>query len=372
MQAKEMSDQGRRRVDPWLILSTFLLLGLSVLFVFSTTAVQSREFYGDSTAIGTRHLFHILLGLVAFFIFSTFPLDILNKLSGILFVGTLILLLAVVMPGIGHVAGGARRWLVLGPLRLQPGELAKVFLVLYFASYIGRHHQRMSSLLPGALIPFGILGVVTVFLLAQPDFGAAVVILSVVFCQLLTSSRLLHLLGIGMAAAGSFVAFVLTSPYRLKRFQSFLNPLGGDSSGSGYQLKQSLIAVGSGGLTGAGLGAGKQKLYYLPAAHTDFIFAVIAEELGLIGALLVVILFAIIAFRGLVHAKRLVNNPFLSSLCVGYTLLIVLQAMLNIGVVLGVLPTKGLVLPLVAYGGTAMVVNLAMMGVLVRLSKMEE
>ncbi len=356
------------RDDTLLIIATALLLALSVLMVFSTTAVSSGQEAGDSTLMIRRHLLQIGFGIVALIAASRIPVRSLYRASLPLLIFSFVSLVLVRIPGIGHVAGGARRWLVFGPIRVQPAEYVKFIVVLYISAYIGRHHERMLEFVPGALVPLSIVALFAVLLLLQPDFGSTAILLFVVFFQLVTVSRLRHLMLIGAGAVAAMGLLVITSPYRFKRFESFLNPFE-DASHSGYQLVQSLIAVGSGGFWGTGLGAGKQKLFYLPAAHTDFIFAVISEELGLIGAVLVVILFCMIARSGISLAKAYVDDPFRCSLAVGFTLLIVLPAFLNMGVVLGLLPTKGLVLPLVAYGGTAMVMNLAVIGVLLRLCR---
>lgn len=369
MAGGENNDQ--RAVDRLLLLSTLALLALSILMVYSATAVVSQEQFGDATVLLRAHILHIFVGIGGFVFFTVCDPDRLRRLAiPLLFIGYAMLLLLLI-PGVGHLAGGAQRWFALGPLRFQPGELVKLIFVIYFASYISRHNQQMLRFVPGTFVPCLLLMLAAGLLLLQPDFGSTVILLSVVFCQLLLASRLLHLAGVGLAGGCVLALLVFISPYRMQRVLSFLDPFSHPSS-SGYQLIQSLIAVGSGGTTGAGLGAGKQKLFYLPAAHTDFIYAVIAEELGLAGGLAVLGVFLVIAYRGLSIAHRLSEDFFLSSLALGCTLLIVLPALLNMGVVLGLLPTKGMVLPLVAYGGTAMVVDLATMGVLVRLSRMRE
>ncbi len=356
-------------IDRWLVAAVFVLLAISLLMVFSTTAVTAAQSEGSQTALVRRHLLHVLVGLVIFLLFARLnPFSLYRAGAPLLGCGLLLLLL-VLVPQLGHAAGGAQRWFQFGALRVQPGELAKLIVVIYFAAYIDRHHRRMMSFVPGVAIPFAILGLFAALLLAEPDFGSTVVIVLVVLGQLFFVARLSHLAGVGVAAACAFAVLVVSSPYRLKRFLAFLDPFN-DPARSGYQLIQSLIAVGSGGLFGAGLGAGKQKLYYLPAAHTDFIFAVIAEELGMLGALGVLLIFVLILCRGLAISRRLVGSPYLCSLALGCTLLMVVPAMLNFAVVLGLLPTKGLVLPLVAYGGTAMIVHLAAVGMLVRLSRM--
>ncbi len=357
-----------RRIDTWLIVPVVILLALGLLMVFSTTAISHDTSEGHATALLVRHILHMALGLLALICCYSLDPRLLYKISIPLMLFTFILLVAVLVPGIGHDAGGARRWLSIGPLRIQPGEIAKFVFILYLASYIDRHKQQMSGFLHGAVIPFFVVAAAGSLLLLEPDFGSTVILMSVVFFQLLTASRLSHLLGLGICGLVMLGTLAVTSPYRMRRITVFLDPFR-DPSASGYQLIQSLIAVGSGGVAGQGLGAGKQKLFYLPAAHTDFIYAVIAEELGFIGALAVLVLFLIIAYRGVQIAKRLSVEPFLSSLALGVTLIIVLPALLNMGVVIGLFPTKGLVLPLVAYGGTAMIVHLAAFGVLLRLSR---
>ncbi len=360
-----MSEVSARRSPAILLTAAFVLLALSVLMVFSTTAVTGDGGSGSLMML-RKHLIQIVAGLAGFALVLKTPLNFFRKAAPVFLVLSVLSLILVLIPGIGTTAGGAQRWFALGPLRLQPGELAKFSVALYVATYIERQHDKMRGFLSGAVIPLGIAAMFGVLLLAEPDFGSTVIIFTVVLLQLVLVSNLKHLAGLAAIGAFAVAGLVALSPYRFRRFQSFLDPLA-DASSAGYQLVQSLIAVGSGGLFGQGLGSGKQKLYYLPAAHTDFIFAVISEELGLIGAGVVLLLFALIALCGYFAAIRLARDPFRSSLAVGCTTLIVVPALLNIAVVIGLLPTKGLVLPFVSYGGTAMVVNLAVLALLVRL-----
>lgn len=357
--------------DTGLIFAIGALLALGLLMVFSTSAVTSQELHGVSTKYILQHVGHVVLGLIVLAALQFVHPARYERYSRGFFLFCLLLLVVVLVPGVSHVAGGARRWISLGGFRFQPGELIKLAAVLYFAAYVGRHSGRLGRFIPGVIVPFAISGLCAVLLLLEPDFGTAVVVMLVVAGQLLVGgAKLLHLGllgGCGLLGGG---LLVWISPYRMRRFEAFLNPFE-DPSNTGYQLIQSLIAVGSGGVTGVGLGAGTQKLFYLPAAHTDFIFAVIAEELGLLGAGAVLLLFLLIAWRGFMIARRLSGNPFLSTLAVGATFLIVVPAGLNIAVVTGLLPTKGLVLPLVSYGGSAMVMYLAICGLLIRLSQVE-
>ena len=370
-QAGRLFSNSALHTDAWIAAAVVILLGLSALMVYSTTAIISQELYGDSLTYIRKHLLHMVVGLFALYVGYSVNPAFLRKVSPLLLLLATFLLILVLVPGVGKVAGGARRWIAAGPLRLQPGELAKLCVLLYFAGYIGRHRRELRNFISGALVPFFVTAALGLLLLLEPDFGSAAVIMLIVLCQLLVGgSRLSHLFFLGAGAAASLVFLIASSSYRMRRFTAFIDPFEAPD-GSGYQLVQSLIAVGSGGMSGLGLGAGKQKLFYLPAAHTDFIFAVIAEELGLIGAIFVLSLFFVIALRGFHHARRLSADPYLSSLCIGLTLLIVLPAFLNISVVTGLLPTKGLVLPLVGYGGTAMVISLVTIGILLRLTKME-
>ncbi len=359
-----------RHSDRLLVISTLILVALGVLMVYSTTGVSSGQLSGDSTAFLRRHCLHALLGLLLMFGVSAIDPYFLRRASAPLFLFSLGLLALVLIPGVGEEAGGARRWISLGFITFQPSEIAKLALILFLSAYIGHNHQRMMLFVPGTLVPFSIVLAVSGLLILEPDFGTTVFVCLASFLLMFTVARMGHLVGIGVVALWGLFSLILISPYRFRRFEAFLDPLG-DPKNSGYQLVQSLIAVGSGGILGEGLGAGRQKLFYLPEAHTDFIFAVIAEELGLIGASLVALLFVLIAVRGIAIARRLSTDRFLSSLALGATLLIVLPALLNMFVVLGMLPTKGMVLPLISYGGSALLMNLATIGVLIRLSRLE-
>jgi len=361
----------RRKSGALVLACVFCLIALSILMVFSTTSVVSGGGGDPSILMLKKHLFQILLGLSLCWATYRLPLETIYKLTPIALIISLVSLVAVLIPGLGTAAGGAQRWFSVGPLRIQPGELAKVSVIFYMATYIGRQHSKMKQFVKGAVIPLAFVAMFGVLLLSQPDFGSTVIIFTVVLLQLLLVSHIKHLLALGAVGLVGVVSLILVSPYRFRRFQSFLDPLA-DASASGYQLVQSLIAVGSGGLFGQGLGAGKQKLFYLPAAHTDFIYAVIAEELGLLGAGCVLLLFCLIALSGYAAAIRLAGDPLKSSLAVGCTSLIVIPAILNMGVVLGLLPTKGLVLPFVSYGGTAMLTNCIVLGVLMKLLRSDQ
>ena len=350
-----------------LFASVLILCGIGSLMVFSTTALSS-ETGVTVLSFFNRHIVSLLLGFgLAFLAFKINPQTYKRLAIPLVIVSAFSLLLVLVL---GRSAGGAMRWIQFGGLRIQPGEFVKLVTVIAVATYIDRFKDRIGNFLYGVMLPMVVLSVFAVLFLLQPDFGSTAVIFLVAGAQLFLVAGISHFLSLGMVAVvvGGFL--VALSPYRMRRFLAFLDPFS-DPSSSGYQLIQSLIAVGSGGIFGEGMGVGRQKLFYLPAAHTDFIFAVISEEFGLIGALFVLLLFLIIMMRGVKIAFKLSHDLYLSSFAFGLTVLLVLPALLNMGVVLGMLPTKGLVLPFISYGGTAMLVSCIGMGMLLRLS-MEE
>ena len=298
------------------------------------------------------------------FVFSRIPLEKYRQATPYLFVVSLGLLLATYVPGIGDRAGGAQRWLNLGIVRFQPGELVKLSFIIFMAGYLARHEEKLAEFMTGIVKPFMLVGCVCALFLKQPDFGSSAIICLVTLVMIGTSgAKLKHLALMGASFLGPAILLVLFSPYRMKRITSFMQPWA-DPSGSGYQLIQSLIAVGTGKLTGVGLGEGQQKLFFLPAAHTDFIFAVVGEELGMVGCMLLMFVFLCFLARGIFLAGKVANDTFAFSLTLGLTLLVVLPAMLNAGVVTGLLPTKGMVLPLVGYGGSSIISCLIGVGII--------
>jgi cell division protein FtsW len=353
--------------DPWLWISMLCLIAIGLLMVYSTTAILSEQNFGESTRYITKHLGHLGVGLCIFFAMLCVSPDTLNKYAPSLLIISVIILIVVAIPGIGHKAGGARRWLEVASVRVQPGEFVKVFTMIFFAHYISKYKNIMAYFVPGIVTPILILSLVGLLYLSQPDLGSFVVVAVVVSCLLFTVINFKYIVCLSLLGVGFLVTAISISPYRMKRFLAFQDPFKVASEG-GYQLIQSLIAIGSGGFWGTGIGGGRQKLFYLPAAHTDFIYAMIGEEIGLLGALAVLILFSVITFRGLQVARKHIDNIFYFSLAVGCTALIGIPALLNIGVVLGLLPTKGMVLPFISYGGTALIVYMIVMAILLKLS----
>jgi cell division protein FtsW len=354
--------------DPWLVLAVTALVGLSVVMVFNVSYFYGQERFGDSLLFFRKHLLSIGLGTIVAVAASRLSSETYRRAAYPLLLVALVALVLVLVPGIGLARGGARRWLHLGPLSVQPSELAKFAVVLYLARSMVKKGDRLPSFRLGVVPHYLVVGAIAGLVLLEPDFGTAALAAGLLVIMLFVGgvpARLLALPAVGALPALAYV--VWRAPYRWARIIAFLYP-DRDPLGVNFQLKQSFIAFGSGGLWGVGLGESRQKMFYLPEAHTDFLFSVIGEELGLAGALLVLALFAIVGARGFRIAVRH-PDPFASLLAFGVTLSLVLQGVVNAGVVLGCLPTKGLALPFLSYGGSAMIAALGQIGVLLALSR---
>jgi cell division protein FtsW len=354
--------------DRWIMLTVALLVGLSIVMVFNTSYFFAGERFGDPYHVFRKHLASIALGLGVCALASRLRAGAYERLAYPALALVALALVAVLVPGLGLVRGGARRWIGFGAINLQPSELAKMIVVLYLARSIVRKGGRIETFTVGVLPHVIVVGVLAALVVVEPDFGTAALLGVLVLAMLFAGgARWWHLL-VPLLPALPLAAYAIhSSPYRLRRVMVFLDPWQHPRD-AGFQLVQSFIAFGSGGTLGTGLGESKQKMFYLPEAHTDFIFSVIGEELGLIGALLVVALFAALAVRGFRIALRH-PTPFGRLVAFGLTVLLVAQAGVNMAVVLGLLPTKGLALPLVSYGGSAMIGALASVGVLLALSR---
>lgn len=355
--------------DRYLLLATCGLLILGLLMVASTSIVISERQFGQPFHYFVRQFVELLLGLgLATFVFR-FRLAFWQQHSSILLLASFLLLTLVLIHGIGRQVNGSMRWLGFGPFGMQVSEFAKVAVIIYLAGYLVRRDKEVRTQIRGFLKPLAVLGCVAILLLREPDFGAASVIVATCLGMLFLAGvrwwQFAVLLG-GVATA--FATLAITSPYRLQRLTTFLNPWATQYDG-GYQLTQSLIAFGRGGWLGVGLGDSVQKLFYLPEAHTDFLFAVMTEELGLIGGLVVIALFVVVVARALKIGRKtyLEGQPFSAYLAYGIGLDLALQAMINIGVNTGVLPTKGLTLPFMSYGGSSLLMVCVMVALLLRI-----
>jgi len=358
-------------LDMPLVIVTCALLALGIVMVASTSIgiADANRDIGQPFYFIQRQLVYMVLGIGVALSILRVPMGYWERLAPYLLIFSLMLLVFVLLPGIGRQVNGSTRWISLGLFQLQVSEIAKLFVLIYLAGYLVRRGDEVRSTVNGFLKPMAVLAFLGVLLLLEPDFGAAAVLVA-------TSLGMMYLAGVRLwqfailllVTAALLASIVLFSPYRWLRVISFLDPWS-DPFNSGFQLTQSLIAFGQGEWFGVGLGGSIQKLFYLPEAHTDFLFAVLSEELGLVGALLVVALFVVLIWRAFVIASCAQKNGqhFSAYLAYGIGLLVGLQAFINIGVNMGVLPTKGLTLPLMSYGGSSMVVTCAAIGILLRI-----
>ena len=354
--------------DRWIMLTVALLVGLSIVMVFNTSYFFAGERFGDPYYVFRKHLGSIVLGLGVCLAASRLRSTTYERLAYPLLAVVALALVAVLVPGLGIVRGGARRWIGLGAINVQPSELAKIAVVLYLARSIVRKSGRIETFSVGIVPHVIVVAVFAALVVVEPDFGTAALLAVLLLAMLFAGGVRVRHLVVPLLPALPLAAYAIhSSPYRLRRVMVFLDPWQHPRD-AGFQLVQSFIAFGSGGTLGAGLGESKQKMFYLPEAHTDFIFSVIGEELGLVGALLVVTLFAALAVRGFRVALRH-PTQFGRLVAFGVTVLLVAQAAVNMAVVLGLLPTKGLALPFVSYGGSAMIGALASVGVLLALSR---
>ena len=356
--------------DRWILVLSLALLGFGLLMVASTSLVISDQHYGYPFHYLIHQTFYIALGLAVAWGITRLPLKFWFDISQYLILVAIILLLVVLVPHIGKTVNGSRRWLNFGLMSLQVSEFAKLAMVLYMASYLQRYQQQVRTQLIGFIKPLLLLGVVAVLLLLEPDFGAVLVITATVFILLFIAGvRLWPLMLLAAIAAAMLIVLAITSPYRLARLTTFLHPWQNAYS-SGYQLTQSLIAFGRGGIFGVGLGNSVQKLFYLPEAHTDFIFAVTAEELGMLGVFILLGLFVMLVWRVLKIGQLAWDKRsyYPAYLAFGIGFWITLQVIINVGVNTGLLPTKGLTLPFISYGGTSILVNCIVVGLMLRIA----
>jgi cell division protein FtsW len=348
------------------LVAAIVLLGL-VMVTSASITIASRE-SGDAFAYLERQLVLCLIGFVLAAVVFCIRTEYLEKMAWPLLIGAVALLFFVLIPGLGHVVNGSRRWIRFLGFNFQASELARVLTLIFIASYAVRREQELRSTAMGLVKPMALLVFIALLLLAEPDFGAAsVLFLSGFGILFIAGARLRYVLIAAAAGAGAMALLVLLVPYRMARVTSFLDPWA-DPYNSGFQLTQSLIAIGRGEWFGVGLGESVQKLFYLPEAHTDFLFAVLAEELGLVGVTLTLALFIALVWRSfwIAQLASRAGLRFQSYLAAGFGLWLGAQALINIGVNMGVLPTKGLTLPLMSYGRSSMIVTLAWIGLLMR------
>ena len=354
--------------DRFLLIVTLLLLGLGIVMIYSASAIRAQERFGDPTFFLKKQVLWAALGLLAMGWAMTWDLKRLQRWTPIIFLASLFLLLLVLVPAVGIKVNGARRWLRVAGLSFQPAELAKLALILFLASYFTRRQDRLGSFLDGFLPPLIMSGLMAGLVILQPNFGTAVVLLfAAVVLFFLGGARASHLTATLATTVPALVLLMLQSPHGRTRLLALMDP-GRVSSRATYQLDQSFYALGPGGLLGRGLGDSMQKLFFLPEPHTDFIFAIVGEEIGFVGTILVLLLFGLFLWRGTRAAVR-AGDPYASLVAMGITGLIVGQAALNMAVVSGLLPTTGVPLPFVSFGGSSLVITLFGVGVLLNISR---
>lgn len=355
------------RPDPWLLAATAGLAGLGLVMVFNASYFYAQERFGDPFLFVGKHIVALALGTAVLVLTSRLHVRWFERWAVAIMWLCLVSLVVVLLVGVKR--NNATSWFFLGAYHLQPSEFAKIGVVLYLARAIARYRDQMASFRAGVVPPLLTVGGCAALIAVQPDVGTAVVIVAVLAVMLYVGgARVSHLIGLGLLALPLLAAAVAMAPYRLNRLKALWDPWAYRYD-IAFQLVQSMIAFGCGGWAGVGFGGSQQKLFFLPEAHTDFIFSVIGEELGLAGAALVLFLFAVIGVRGFRIALRH-PDPFASLLALGITVCVLLETAVNIGVTVGLLPTTGLVLPFLSYGGSALIRAMIQVGILAALSRM--
>lgn len=360
--------RGRPVSDLWIPFATIALLMIGVIMVHSASTVLSTEKLHDPFYYFRRQVMWAGIGLLLMFLVSRLDYRVWEKHAKVIMVLCLCFLAIVLIPHVGTVRGGSRAWLGIGTFGIQPSEFAKFGLVIYLSWHLSREPDRMLSFRQGLLPPLLLMSLVVGLIMLEPDLGQSAVIGGAVMLMVFVAgARARHLIGLALAGLLAFAALIAAAPYRLERIVSFLDPWK-DPKGSGYHIIMSLLAVGRGGLLGMGLGASTQKYFYLPEPQTDFIFAILTEELGLLGATATIALFGILLWRGMRAAMR-VPDRFGSYLAAGLTGVIAMQVLINIGVVTGALPVTGITLPFLSYGGSSLTLMLTAVGILLSVSR---
>ncbi len=353
--------------DLILLIPVLMLIGVGLVMVYSASSHLAAFRLHDNYHYLKRQAFFCLVGLVTMVLATKIPVKLYAKLTYPLLGLSFILLCLVLVPGLGHKVGGAVRWFKVGGFSFQPSELAKFSLAVYMAYSMAKKGPEMSSVSKGLVPHFIVILAFTGLIVLQPDLGTAVILVAWVFVVLFVGgSRVWHLLSIVVACVPIIFFLVTSSEYRLRRWWAFTDPWK-DPTGIGFQIIHSFLAFGSGGILGTGLGSSKQKLFYLPEPHTDFIFSIVGEELGMIGVLIIVGLFSVVIIRG-IQISLSAKDLYMSYLAFGLTLMIGLQVLVNMGVVMGLLPTKGLALPFLSYGGSSLVITLFSVGILLNIA----
>jgi cell division protein FtsW len=356
------------RIDWPLLCLWFALMSFGLIMVASSSVSFAALTYNDAWFFAKRHAIYIGMGIVLAVLVVSVPMSLWQKYSGHFLLLTIFLLVIVLIPGIGKKVNGSQRWFAIGSISIQVSEIAKFCAVIFFASFFARRYQELHFGWQGFLKPLMVVGVFVGLLLLEPDFGSSVVLSATVFAMMFIAGvRIMHFLLLIVIGVGGLAAVAVLSPYRMQRLITFLDPWA-DQFNTGYQLTQSLIGFGRGEWFGLGLGNSLQKLFFLPEAHTDFIFAIIAEEFGLIGAVVLIGLFAALILRIFNIAKQnlAAGKMFAALATFGIAILFSFQVFINMGVSSGLLPTKGLTLPFISYGGSSLLICCVLMAFVMR------
>lgn len=359
----------KKSPDLWLFIAVIMLMAIGVCMVFSSSYVMAYKWYEDSHFFLKRQILYAIIGLVIFLFTTYIDYHYYKKFALPILILSIILLFMVFVPGIGRSAGGARRWVKIGFFSFQPSEIAKFALILYMAESLTRKHsEEVKTFIKGILPSLIIVVVIFLLILKEPDFSTSLIVLGISFIMLfIGGTRIIQLFTLVLAAIPVGILILLREEYRKIRLLSFLDPWR-DPLDSGFHIIQSLLALGSGGISGIGLGESRQKYFYLPDQHTDFIFSIIGEELGFIGTLIIIVLFIILLWRGFRIAVNSVDQ-FGTLLAAGITAMITFQSIINIGVVTKMIPTTGITLPFISFGGSSLIVNMFCAGILLNISK---
>ncbi|WP_442603771.1 stage V sporulation protein E [Paenibacillus sp. KN14-4R] len=360
--------KARSAPDFWIIITTLLILVIGVIMVYSASAVLAFHQYGDWYFYLKRQLLFAVLGVVAMFITMNTDYWLWKKYAKIILLLCFALLVIVLIPGIGVIRGGARSWIGIGSFGIQPSEFAKMGIIIFLAKWLSEEQSRITEFTKGLLPPLGLVGLAFGLIMLQPDLGTGVVLVgTAVLMIFIVGARLRHLSYFAIAGVMGFIGLIIAAPYRLDRIVAFMDPWKYPLD-EGYQIIQSLLAIGPGGLVGLGLGMSRQKYSYLPEPQTDFIFSIISEELGFIGGSFVLLLFMILVWRGM-RVAITAPDTFGSLLAVGIVGMVAVQVIINIGVVIGMFPVTGITLPFISAGGSSLTLMLTSLGVLLNISR---
>ena len=357
-----------KKVDKLLLISTIILISFGIIMVYSSSSIWAEYKYNDSFKFVKSQFIFFLLGIIMIFIVSKIDSNILENNANKLLIGCLILMILVLIPGIGNVRNGSRSWFGIGPLGIQPSEFSKLGLIIYTAKYLSHNNRNIKDIKKGLLPLFLVICLFFLLIMLEPDFGTAmVIILTLVVLIFISGPNISFFIKIGLIGLIGIIILIAIAPYRLKRITAYLNPWS-DPLGSGFQIIQSLYAIVPGSLLGIGFGNSVQKNFYLPEPQTDFIFSIIAEEFGILGVILVLGLFSIIFYRSIKISLNQ-NDLFKKYLSFGLSFGLILQVMLNVLVVTGTIPTTGITLPFLSYGGSSLLISMISIGIILSISR---